>query len=89
MTDNKEDIKNISTKLNKNDHDTKDDDDTDNNNELTKVLEDIDTYKYCKTDILHKVNFMSKMDKFVFDSLPLTNSQKEQMLLELYPNTDL
>jgi len=86
MTDNKEDIKNISTKLNKNDNDTKDDD-KDNNEELTKVLDDMNTYKYCKTDILHKVNFMSKMDKFVFDSLPLTNSQKEQMLLELYPNT--
>ena len=78
MTDNKEDIKKISTK----------EDDKDNNEELTKVLEDMDTYKYCKTDILHKVNFMSKMDKFVFNSLPLTNSQKEQLLLELYPNTE-
>jgi len=58
-----------------------------NNEELTKVLEDIDTYKYCKTDILHKVNFESKMDKFLFDSLPLTNSQKEQLLLSLFPNT--
>ena len=85
MTDNKkEDIKNISTNLNKNDHETSEDDEN-NNAELTKVLEDMDTYKYCKTDILHKVNFMTKMDKFVFDSLPLTNSQKEQMLLELYP----
>jgi len=84
MTDNKEDIKKISTELNKNDHETGEDD-KNNNDELTKVLEDMDTYKYCKTDILHKVNFMSKMDKFVFDSLPLTNSQKEQMLLELYP----
>jgi hypothetical protein len=63
-------------------------DEKDNNEELTKVLEDMDTYKYCKTDILHKVNFMSKMDKFVFDALPLTNSQKEQMLLELFPNTE-
>jgi len=88
MTDNKEDVKNISTKFNKDDHDTKEDD-KDNNAELTKVLEDMDTYKYCKTDILHKVNFMSKMDKFVFDSLPLTNSQKEQMLLELYPANGL
>lgn len=79
MTDNKEDIKKISTKK----------DDKDNNEELTKVLEDMDTYKYCKTDILHKVNFMSKMDKFIFDSLPLTNSQKEQMLLELYPANGL
>ena len=61
----------------------------DNNEEITKVLEDMDTYKYCKTDILHKVNFMSKMDKFVFDSLPLTNSQKEELLLSLYPNTSL
>ena len=60
----------------------------DNNEELTKVLDDIDTYKYCKTDILHKVNFESKMDKFIFDSLPLTNSQKEQLLLELFPNTE-
>jgi len=58
-----------------------------NNEELTKVLDDIDTYKYCKTDILHKVNFESKIDKFIFDSLPLTNSQKEQLLLSLFPNT--
>ena len=57
-----------------------------NNEELSKVLDDIDTYKYCKTDILHKVNFESKMDKFIFDSLPLTNSQKEQLLLDLFPN---
>ena len=82
MTDNKEDIKKISTKKNNKE------DDKDNNEELTNVLEDMDTYKYCKTDILHKVNFMSKMDKFVFDSLPLTNSQKEQLLLELYPITE-
>ena len=78
MTDNKEDIKKISTK----------EDDKDNNEAITKVLEDMDTYKYCKTDILHKVNFMSKMDKFVFDSLPLTNSQKEELLLSLYPITE-
>lgn len=79
MTDNKEDIKDIKED---------DKDDKLNNEEITKVLEDMDTYKYCKTDILHKVNFMSKMDKFVFDSLPLTNSQKEQLLLDLYPATE-
>lgn len=55
-----------------------------NYEEITKVLEDIDTYKYCKTDILHKVNFESKTDKYIFDSLPLTNSQKEELLLSLY-----
>jgi hypothetical protein len=81
------DIKKITTKQEKKQQDAKEDDKV-NNEELTKVLEDIDTYKYCKTDILHKVNFMSKMDKFVFDSLPLTNSQKEQLLLELYPATE-
>ena len=84
MTDNKEDIKKNSTKQS-NEEDEKEE--NDNIDEIKKVLEDMDTYKYCKTDILHKVNFMSKMDKFIFYSLPLTNSQKEQMLLELYPNT--
>lgn len=76
-TDNKE-VKKITTKQ----------DDKDNNEAITKVLEDMSTYKYCKTDILHKVNFMSDMDKFIFDSLPLTNSQKEELLLSLYPITE-
>lgn len=80
-TDNKE-VKKITTK-----EDIKVDD-KDNNEEISKVLEDMCSYKYCKTDILHKVNFMSDMDKFVFDSLPLTNSQKEELLLSLYPITE-
>jgi len=77
VEDNKE-VKKITTK-----------DDTNNNEELKKVLDDMDTYKYCKTDILHKVKFESSMDKYIFDSLPLTNSQKEQLLLDLFPNTRL
>ena len=81
------DIEKIMTNQEENQQDAKEDVKV-NNEEITKVLEDMDTYKYCKTDILHKVNFMSKMDKFVFDSLPLTNSQKEQLLLELYPATE-
>lgn len=56
----------------------------DNVDEITKVLLDMDTYKYCKTDILHNVKFENKMDEFVFNSLPLTNSQKEQLLIEMY-----
>lgn len=84
MSDNKE-VKISTTNQDKKHQDNKEDE-KDNNEELTKVLEDMDTYKYCKTDILHKVNFMTKMDKFVFDSLPLTNSQKEELLLSLYPN---
>lgn len=55
-----------------------------NYEEIDKVLKDMDTYRYCKTDILDKVRFESKLDKFVFDSLPLTNSQKEQLLLDMY-----
>lgn len=63
----------------------------DNSEELLRVLEDMETYKYCKTDILHKVKFMSKMDQFVFDSLPLTMSQKEELLLSVYaiPSEDV
>lgn len=80
-TDNKE-VKKIITKQNNKE------DDKDNNEAITKVLEDMTSYKYCKTDILHKVNFMSDMDKFVFESLPLTNSQKEELLLSLYPITE-
>lgn len=60
------------------------DEDLKNNDEISKVLLDMDTYKYCKTDILHNIKFENKMDEFVFNSLPLTNSQKEQLLIELY-----
>jgi hypothetical protein len=56
----------------------------DNVDELKRVLEDMETMKYCKTSILHEVRFMTTEDKFVFDSLPLTNSQKEELLLSLY-----
>lgn len=55
-----------------------------NYEEIDKVLKDMDTYRYCKTDILDKVRFESKLDKFVFDSLPLTNSQKEKLLIDMY-----
>ena len=71
MSDTKEDLKHEES-------------DSKNVEEITRVLLDMDTYKYCKTDILHKVKFENKMDEFVFNSLPLTNSQKEQLLLELY-----
>lgn len=85
MSDNKE-VKIITTKKEKEEEDNKEDE-KDNYDEITKVLEDMETYKYCSTDILYKVKFMTKMDKFVFESLPLTNSEKEKLLLELYPNT--
>ena len=48
--------------------------------EMEKAYEDITTHKYCKTDMLKKLEFKSKMDQFVFEHLPLTNSQKEELL---------
>jgi hypothetical protein len=54
--------------------------------ELRRVLEDYASFKYCKTNIVAEVRnrFESKMDKFIFDSLPLTNSQKEELLLSVF-----
>ena len=54
--------------------------------EMEKAYEDITTYKYCKTDMLKKLEFKSKMDQFVFEHLPLTNSQKEELLLSMFSN---
>lgn len=52
--------------------------------DIEQIIEDMETFKYCKTNILKEVEFKSKVDKFVFDSLPLSNSQKEELLLSLY-----
>jgi hypothetical protein len=52
--------------------------------EIERVYKDITTKKYCKTDILDNLKFESKMDKFVFDHLPLSNSQKEELLLSMF-----
>ena len=59
----------------------------DNSAEMSEVLNDMTTYKYCNTNILDnldKINFASSMDRFVFQNLPLTNSQKEQLLLSMF-----
>ena len=53
---------------------------------MNKVLLDMNTQTFCKSNILNECNFMSKMDKYIFDSLPLTNSQKEELLLSIYKN---
>ena len=54
--------------------------------EMEKVYDDITTYKYCKTDTLEKLKFKSKMDQFVFEHLPLSNSQKEELILSMFSN---
>lgn len=51
---------------------------------MNKVLLDMNSQTFCKTNILNECNFMSKTDKYIFDSLPLTNSQKEELLLSIY-----
>ena len=59
----------------------------DNSEEMSKVLNDMTTYKYCNTNILDnldKINFASSMDRFVLENLPLTNSQKENLLLSFF-----
>ena len=67
--------------------DSKEEDEKDNSAEMSKVLDDMNSYKFCDTNILDnldKINFASSMDRFVFQNLPLTNSQKEQLLLSMF-----
>ena len=63
---------------------------TANPDELKRILEDYASLKYCKTNIIAEARsrFDSKMDLFLFDALPLTNSQKEELLLSLFHSPD-
>ena len=59
----------------------------DNSAEMSRLVKDMTSYTYCNTNILDnldKVNFASDMDRFVFQNLPLTNSQKEELLLSMF-----
>ena len=59
----------------------------DNSEEMSRLVKDMTSYTYCNTNILDnldKVNFASDMDRFVFVNLPLTNSQKEELLLSMF-----
>lgn len=42
-----------------------------------------------KTNILHTIKFNSELDKQVFDMLPLSDAQKEELILSCEFNTDL
>ena len=67
--------------------DSKEEKEKDNSAEMSRLLDDMNSYKYCNTNILDnldKINFASSMDRFVFVNLPLTNSQKEQLLLSMF-----
>jgi hypothetical protein len=63
---------------------TEDKKDIDNSEEIEKVYKDITTHKYCKTNILHNLKFESELDEFIFSNLPLSNSQKEKLLIDVY-----
>lgn len=56
----------------------------DNADVIEKVYKDITTTKYCKTTILNNLSFESELDKYIFDFLPLSNSQKEELLLKMF-----
>lgn len=64
--------------------------DSENNNaeEIEQVYKDITTYKYCNTPILHNLKFESELDEFIFNQLPLSNSQKEKLLIDIYKLED-
>jgi hypothetical protein len=56
----------------------------DNNKIIQDTLDSIFSHKELKTDILNNVIWESKLDQYIFDSLPLTMKQKEDLLLSLY-----
>ena len=51
---------------------------------MNKVIEDMNTHTYCHTNILNECRFANKMEEYIFNGLPLTNSQKEELLLEVF-----
>ena len=51
---------------------------------MNKVIEDMNTHTYCRTNILNECKFANKMDEYIFNGLPLTNSQKEELLLDIF-----
>lgn len=57
------------------------------------MSEDLEkVYKRCMEEPINKnyqdvLRFVSKQDKEVFNLLPLSNAEKEQLIIELYPDT--
>jgi hypothetical protein len=56
----------------------------DNNKIIKDTLDNMFSHKELKTDILNNVKWQSELDQYIFDSLPLTMKQKEDLLLSLY-----
>ena len=55
--------------------------------ENTKLMEEYlseNDEKNLQTNILNEIKFKNKQDRYVFEMLPLTLKQKEQLLLNLY-----
>jgi glucuronate isomerase len=55
--------------------------------ENTKLMEEYlseNDEKNLQTNILNEIRFANKQDEYVFNMLPLTLKQKEELLLNLY-----
>jgi len=56
---------------------------------MEQVYTDITTKQYCNnSNYDNNLNFKTKNDKFVWDLLPLTHSQKEELLKFVYENQE-
>ena len=75
MSDNKE----LSNKLTK--------EDKEREKEQNKIIKA--SKSSSKTNILHTIKFNNELDKQVFDMLPLSDAQKEELILSCEFNTDL
>ena len=56
---------------------------------MEQVYTDITTKQYCNnSNYDNNLNFKTKNDNYVWDLLPLTHSQKEELLKYVYENQD-
>ena len=56
---------------------------------MEHVYNDITSKQFCKNfNYDNNLNFKSKDDQYVWDFLPLTNSQKEELLKFVYENPE-
>lgn len=62
-------------------------DEPDNSELMDKIL--LDERKELKTNITNECRFDNKQDKYVWDHLPLTLKQKEELLLSLFSDIKL
>lgn len=57
-----------------------------NAREIEKVIKSMTSTEDLKTNILNDVVWETLEQQYIFDSLPLTMKQKEELLLSVYQN---